>query len=216
MVAGRSNDPHMAASIVAAALDVRMRPIDILLGLVSPTLYCIGNEWEDGTVSVADEHRHTAFCELVFELVRDMIATDKSDHPIVEPADIILMNAPGNTHTLGIRFLELWLTSNGSGSLVLDPPPAIEELARVVQTTQPKFLLISVALPEQMAAVSQIVELLSRAAVGTKPQIIVGGYAVKFGLVQPIAGIALASDINQLTGLIAAETLPALNRVPQT
>src|SRR5271156_3748793 len=67
--AGKTGDMAAASSIVHHALKAGLRPVDILVGLITPLLYLIGIEWENSLITVADEHRFTSFCERVFELV---------------------------------------------------------------------------------------------------------------------------------------------------
>ena len=63
--AGRHEDFKAAAGIVENAISVDCRPVDILLGMISPMLYEIGEEWKRGALSVESEHRFTAFSKKV-------------------------------------------------------------------------------------------------------------------------------------------------------
>src|SRR6202012_2861287 len=67
--AGKTGDLPAASRIVQHALAAGLRPVDILVGLITPLLYLIGIEWETKLITVADEHRFTSFCERGFELV---------------------------------------------------------------------------------------------------------------------------------------------------
>jgi len=49
-----------------------MRAIDLLIGIIAPLLYQIGEDWKHGAVTVAQEHRFTAFCEKVLELIGEV------------------------------------------------------------------------------------------------------------------------------------------------
>jgi len=66
--AGRHEDFKAAAGIVENAISVDCRPVDILLGMISPMLYEIGEEWKRGVLSVEAEHRFTAFSKKVIRL----------------------------------------------------------------------------------------------------------------------------------------------------
>ena len=61
--AGRRNDFSAAVQIVDEAIAANCRPVDILIGMISPMLYEIGEEWKRGALSVEAEHHFTAFCE---------------------------------------------------------------------------------------------------------------------------------------------------------
>src|SRR5262245_16261445 len=50
--AGRRDDVEAATQIVDKAIAANFRPVDILLGMISPMLYEIGEEWKRGALSV--------------------------------------------------------------------------------------------------------------------------------------------------------------------
>jgi methanogenic corrinoid protein MtbC1 len=191
--AGRRDDLTAAGKIIADALRRKVRPVDILIGLVSPMLYQIGEEWKAGTLSVEGEHRFTAFCEKMFDLLAPLVpAPLKSDE-----IEALLMNAPGNTHTLAIRIVALWLTSRGLRAEIAGDLSA-EALADLVSTMRPKMLLISMALAEQFGAVAAIAGRMAELPGSTRPKVFVGGYAVKLGLIPPIPGAELLASISDL------------------
>src|SRR6202789_4094244 len=78
--AGKAGDMAAAPRIIHSALTAGLRPVDILVGLITPLLYLIGLEWESSLITVADEHRFTSFCERVFELV--VLEVKATDTPI--------------------------------------------------------------------------------------------------------------------------------------
>jgi hypothetical protein len=68
--------------MVRFAVASGLRPIDILLGVITPLLYLIGAEGVNGLISVADEHRFTSFCERVFECVQFEIKAVSQSPPV--------------------------------------------------------------------------------------------------------------------------------------
>jgi methanogenic corrinoid protein MtbC1 len=159
----------------------------------------VGEHWKRGILTVAEEHRFTAFCESVFEMIASTAAAARSayeDDPC--RADVVLMNAPGNAHTLGLRFLALWFANKGVRARLVDTPANSRDLANLVNSIRPRFLLISMALAEQSAGVAAFAETVSRLPGPVRPRVIVGGYAVKLGFVSAIQGADLMADISQL------------------
>jgi hypothetical protein len=73
--AGRHEDFKAAARILENAIAANCKPVDLLLGMISPMLYEIGEEWKRGALSVEAEHRFTAFSEKVVQLVQTQIST---------------------------------------------------------------------------------------------------------------------------------------------
>jgi len=64
--------------------------------------------------------------------------------------------------------------------------------------TQPKLILVSIALAEQCMGVTAIAERVAELPSSIRPRVIVGGNAVKLGLVSVIPGADLMGDISSL------------------
>ena len=142
--AGLENNLTAAAKVIDDAVSTGLRPVDILIGMVAPMLYQVGEDWKTGVFSVEQEHRFTTFCEKIIDLVTTKMQLNPSPNSTSDGA-ILLMNAPGNVHTLGLRIIALWLASKGRIATILDTQDAANVL-KVIKTTRPTLLLISVAL----------------------------------------------------------------------
>jgi methanogenic corrinoid protein MtbC1 len=195
--AGKAGNIVAAAQIVESALDAGVRPVDILIGLISPLLYEVGEKWSKRAITVADEHRFTAVCEELFQTIEARVIRET---PAVStlPIEVLLLNVPGNNHTFAIRILALEFVSRGRRAVALYPSPGSEALAKLLLQMQPRLLLISMALPEQRSSAVTIVEFVTALSDIAAPKIIVGGYPVKLGMVAPIPGAELLADIHSL------------------
>jgi methanogenic corrinoid protein MtbC1 len=197
--AGRRNDLGAAERIIESAAITAISPVDVLIGIVAPMLYRIGEDWKRGVLSVAEEHRFTSYCSEMFTRVASKA---KAAMPAcameAKDPEILLMNAPGNKHMLAIRILSLWLGDRGLRTLMIDPTPTPEELAALVLRTEPRLILVSMALAEQCAGVTALVERIEELPASIRPRVIVGGYAVKLGLVSAISDAELIGDISLL------------------
>ena len=199
-IAGRNGDLRRAEEIIDNAAKANCRLVDALIGIISPMLYQIGEDWKSGILSVEGEHQFTSFCERTFDLVASKVQAGKpTDLVRSNESEFLLMNAPGNEHTLAIRILALWLVSKGKRAQIADAHLRLDELTTLVKTTKPKVLLISMALAEQSKGVMAIAERIAELPKPIRPRIIVGGYAVKLGLVPSIPGTDLMVDISTLT-----------------
>jgi methanogenic corrinoid protein MtbC1 len=177
-----------------------LRPVDILVGLITPLLYLIGNDWESGVISVADEHRFTSFCERVFELVA--LEVNACGTPSgIRHALVFVMNARGNKHRLGIRILSLWLQSKGIKTKEFHPPPSPDTLFQFATQTRPEAILISLALEMQKVYVHSIARMIEVLPC-PRPTLIVGGYAIKHHLISPIPGALFLETMTGLDDLI--------------
>jgi methanogenic corrinoid protein MtbC1 len=197
MQAGKVGDISVAHTLVNEALTVGVRPVEILLGLVSPSLYLIGEQWQRGAISVAEEHQFTSFCEKIFDVIDGRL---RFAEPVAgeEHVDVLLLNAHGNRHTLGIRTLSLWFKSRGISARILDPETSPEYLIEAIRQTRPKLILISIALADQRGGLLEIISLIDSIPSNIRPRVIVGGNAVKSGLMTPISGVTFLEDITQL------------------
>jgi methanogenic corrinoid protein MtbC1 len=192
--AGRKNNVGSAEAIIEHALATNFKPVDVLMGMVSPMLYEIGEGWEKGVLTVEDEHRFTAFCEEVLYLISSQWLPGQQEGAGNEP--IALVNAPGNRHDLGIRFLHLWLESHGHPARVIEGD--IDAIIEAVVRSRPRLLLMSISLPEQAEGVAALVDRLKQAVPVETPRIVVGGHAVKIRAVTHVPGADLCPDINLL------------------
>lgn len=199
MKAGRTSDMSAAERIISEAESTGCRAVDVLIAIVAPMLCQIGEEWERGVLTVAEEHRFTAFCARLCELVGRWGAVSTStESGEAQRTKILAMNADGNRHTLGARILALWLSSHGQPAELVAPSCGLEEKVDLVRQFQPRLLMISIALPEQRPNVVTLVDRIVALPFADRVNILIGGYAVKQDLVAPIAGAELIKDISVL------------------
>ena len=204
--AGRHGDLRAAEQIIEDAGTHNVGGADILLGVIAPMLYQIGEDWRRGIVTVAQEHRFTALCEAVYKLVAaKLVSRMAAGAAQAEPGAVLLMNAPGNCHTLAVRILALWLARQGVPARVVDGSPDIEDLIVLVGRIQPAIVLLSIALAEQADGVIAIAARIGALPERVRPKVLVGGYAVKLGLVSAIPGASLMADISSLAGFAGAK-----------
>ncbi|MEO6323882.1 MAG: cobalamin B12-binding domain-containing protein [Thermoanaerobaculia bacterium] len=189
--AGALGDVARAVETIQEAARVGFRPIDVFLGIMAPLLYEVGERWQCGAISVADEHRFTSFCEQVFARV-------SATAPAGDDCKILLVNARGNRHTLAIRALALYLRQNGARAGALSPELSIDEVLLETERSGARIVLVSAALAEHRDQVVELAEAIGTMPDGARPRIVVGGYAVKSGLFEPIPGVQLAGDISAL------------------
>lgn len=201
MEAGKTKDMSRAEQLVDAALMAGMLPVEILLGLVGPSLYVIGEQWEQGVISVAEEHQFTSFCERIFDLTEERV---RQSMPRLsgKQAEIFLLNTYGNRHPLAIRILMLWFQSRGISARMLSPAPSHESLVEAIRHARPRLILISIALADQRVGLLELITSINSIPPDIRPSVIVGGYAVKSGSITPIPGVTFLEDISQLEQMI--------------
>jgi methanogenic corrinoid protein MtbC1 len=182
--AGRREDFAVAEGIVEAAVAADCRPVDILIGMVAPMLYEIGEEWKRGALSVESEHRFTAFSERVIDLVAGKVEQGFGVKrpplpPQMHATSFVLMNAPGNRHTLAIRILALWLESRGLRARIVGQELGIDGVMTELIATRPGYFLMSMSLVGQRDGVAEVAESIQALPAAIRPKVLVGGYPVK-------------------------------------
>jgi methanogenic corrinoid protein MtbC1 len=201
--AGLSQDKKTAYNAIDLARSEGVQTIDLLMGVVSPLLWKIGDMWAAGTITVRDEHRFTAFINTILERIEN---DDLTKIPInnQKNIDILLMNAPRNTHFLGVRVLNLWLQSKGVRSLVIQSKSNISMIFSKIESLNPKFIGVSAALENQIPATLKLYEKIQSQFPNRCPSFVIGGNSVKQGIYKSQPGVTFLFDLKQLLKLIRA------------
>src|SRR5262249_3363047 len=165
--AGRHSDVGAGMRTVAKAVAANIRPVDILIGMIAPMLYEIGEEWKQGALSVEAEHRFTAFCEKITGLVETTIAAGNG--ATREATLLFLMNAPGNRHLLALRILALWVHDHGARVRIIEDTEEVSGLMRSIAADKPKYLLVSMAVGDQRSGVAEIAEAVQMLSPSVQP-----------------------------------------------
>lgn len=200
--AGQEYDLPLARRLIMDAVGIGVRPVDILLGLITPLLYELGQEWEAGRVTVAEEHRFTKFCEQVLELISTWMHERPSNAFRSDKPTVLLLNAKGNLHSLGLQMVHLSLYSHGIRSEIVRGSLLPRQVLEKIEIIQPKVLGISVAVAEDVSWLRDAAEAVMTLAENRRPVLVVGGFAVHEGTVQAIKGIRLFTEFGSITSLV--------------
>jgi methanogenic corrinoid protein MtbC1 len=171
--AGALGDLRSARSLVDEGVAMNLRALDILMGLVTPALYRVGNMWDRQEISVVEEHRFTRYYEQVLEILFDYIYL-----PETKPApQVVLTCSVSNIHTLGVRILDLTLLAQGISVFSICPGVPNGELIKTLQKFKPKILGISIATSEQLRDLEELSFMLEDLV--DRPKVYVGGSLIK-------------------------------------
>ena len=141
------------------------RIVDHVLQPVQETL---GHRWAEGEIGIADEHVATAAIE---ELLVKLGAT-------VEPPSgptIVVVSAPGDTHSLGVRAVSGALRLDGFRSVYLGTSVPATELGDFLEFHQPFALALGCSIPAALAGAADA----TRAAHGVGVPVLGGGRALR-------------------------------------
>jgi methanogenic corrinoid protein MtbC1 len=168
--AAHAGDQRTCVSLAARARELGFDATALAVGLIQPALVEIGRKWEEGSVTVADEHRFTAWCEA-------MLAMIDRPMPPEGPLELLIVNAPGNRHQLGARIAELALLGAGIRARAIAPGRPIPELLALVAAHRPAWVGLSCALPYQLPQACEAATQLS--AAGHAGRVILSGGALR-------------------------------------
>jgi methanogenic corrinoid protein MtbC1 len=160
---GQLADPDV---LLAQAKALNVPVYQLLIGVLHPLLWQIGQYFEEGKISVAKEQLFSHSVNSLLErLQRPEI---KSSVPVV------LIVGEGNSHCIGVNFFQHLLADKYAMESYISPttPKTAEELEVLLNKYQPAVIGISVALPEHINYVWRVSDWLAcRKEVG----LVVGG-----------------------------------------
>jgi MerR family transcriptional regulator, light-induced transcriptional regulator len=123
---------------------------------VLPALRVVGDGWQSGRMSVAEEHAATG-------IVISWLGTVRSGLPPVPgPLQVLIATPAGEDHAVAVWALELLLSRRGIAALALGSNVPQESLARELAARNPRALVFALARPNSAE--------LRRAAAGAAAQ----------------------------------------------
>jgi methanogenic corrinoid protein MtbC1 len=175
-----------------------LKPADMLIGVVQPALYEIGELWSKGGVTVSYEHRFSAFAEALAGLIYEKYPALRANRQNARP-DILLTCADGNYHTLGIKFLEVMLLSKGYRTFTVLPGLPSRETADMALEMKCPAVGVSVSMTPQLEALRELSAELGAGSRKEAPRLIAGGMPIKEGVaLPPELGVEACADITAL------------------
>ncbi len=185
------------AAVLEEAETLKIRPLELLVGLLQPALDEIGHLWARGDVTVAAEHRFSAMVQTVATLVLER-ARKAITNP-AQPPEFMLVNADENQHTLGPLVAEAFLLTHGRKGFALIPGLPAPEVLEQVGALHPKTLGISVARLRDLEMVQQVCAGLAGLVPEQRPRVVVGGSAIRLGArPDPALGVTVCTDLRAL------------------
>nr|MBA2514291.1 B12-binding domain-containing protein [Solirubrobacterales bacterium] len=129
----RVGDGGAAERVIEEALGLELSPVAVQSLIIAPAMARIGELWEAGAISVADEHLATAISQRV--LVRLFEALT-----VARPRSrerILLAAVEGQHHTLGLRMVADVLEGSGFEVMFLGADVPVESLRGFASQYQP-------------------------------------------------------------------------------
>jgi methanogenic corrinoid protein MtbC1 len=198
-----AGDPRHARGVVEGLLSRGIEVPRILVDVLAPAMRSIGDLWQTGLVTVAQEHLASAITEAQLAWLAPLLPTRP-----MSAARIVLSGTPGELHVVGLRMLADMLTAEGWQVFNLGASLPADDLVELVARRQPDVVGLSTSLTTHLRGVREIAAALH--ALPIAPVVILGGAA--YGGDAELARRA-GADIFASDAVIAAERLrPILER----
>ncbi len=168
-----AGDRVAAASIFARTPDRGHSLVDAELHVIQPTLYGIGQKWQNYEVGVAQEHLATAISQYV--MTNGLL---KAKLPMPNGRRILLACVEGNSHSVGLQIVADAFQLAGWDVRYLGASVPTSALIQQVGQFKPDLLGLSVSFAQQLHIVKAIMSRLTQTHGTSRPAVIVGGLAI--------------------------------------
>lgn len=138
-----AGDAAAAEVAIREAMDAKLTAAEIDDEIIAPALWLVGDLWERGQISVADEHVATEITIRVLALSREArrVAQARGDHRI------LLAAAPDEQHVVALRMVDELLREAGYDVLMLGADVPSEALAAAVSRRRPHVVCMTSTMP---------------------------------------------------------------------
>jgi MerR family transcriptional regulator, light-induced transcriptional regulator len=135
---------EVAAEIaIREAMEVKLSAAEIDDEIIAPALWLVGDLWERGEISVADEHLATEISTRVLALQREAerLAVSRGTHRVM------LATPEGEQHVVALRMIRNLLADAGYDVIMLGPDVPAPDLATAAARHEPHVICMSATMP---------------------------------------------------------------------
>jgi diguanylate cyclase (GGDEF)-like protein len=188
-------DAGGAGRVARQALSEGMGVAGLYQRVISPAMWRIGELWEKGAISVADEHLATALTHQTMAGVYGPSLGHK-----VMPGRILMAAVEGEQHALGLRMAADVVELAGYETIYLGADVPTDDLLQAVAARSPDLVGLSATMPGSVQALDRAVAEIQR----VDPNLVVffGGQGVRPR--ERNDGAVLVRDLEQLVGMVEA------------
>ena len=117
---------------------------DFFEKILKPVMYKVGDQWADGTLSVAEEH---VASNIAHDLVKII---GRQNFKGNSKGKVLVCTPVGEEHNLGCNLLESFLQSKGFKIFNLSPSAPIESVLSFIKNEKPNAVMVSITLPDNI------------------------------------------------------------------
>jgi methanogenic corrinoid protein MtbC1 len=151
-----AGDEIAAEIVIREAIDAKLSAAEIDERIIAPALWLVGELWQRGEISVADEHLATEISIRVLALQREAqrVAHARARHRVM------LATPAGELHVVALRMISNLLSEAGYWVVMLGADVPADALAGAVRRHHPDVVCLSVTMPlltrQLLDAVAQV------------------------------------------------------------
>jgi serine phosphatase RsbU (regulator of sigma subunit)/methanogenic corrinoid protein MtbC1 len=173
-----AGDSRRAEQTVRDLLTVGLDPAEMYLEVFAPALEAVGTLWQQGAITVAEEHLATAITERMMGLVRPLfappVAANEAPEPPARPV-LLVGCVAGEQHRIGAQMVADVFLRGGWDVLFLGADCPTTDLVRLATTRRPDLVALSATIDAHLPAVRDAVARLQSAPATRGVPILVGG-----------------------------------------
>jgi len=126
--------------------------------VIAPAMHELGRLWEEGAITVADEHLATGLTHRVLAAMRPPELFEQSFELSSEKPGALLAAVQGEQHVLGLRMAADLLEDRGYQIAYLGADVPTEALLQAVRGLSPAVVGLSATMPESAPRLEEVVE----------------------------------------------------------
>jgi len=175
-------DPFMSALLAGDAKEVlhigdryvsdSASLVSFYMEMIQPALYRVGDMWQKGEASVAQEHLSSGIINRVMAYWYIHVLTAQKTR-----GKAVVSAAANEYHAIGGHMVADLLAIDGWETIHLGANTPASELVGLVETFQPDLIALSVCMPFNLSSVQEMIQLVREQAAQHPVKIMVGGQA---------------------------------------
>jgi diguanylate cyclase (GGDEF)-like protein/PAS domain S-box-containing protein len=205
----RTGDPAAATAVIDDALRHKLSAPEIQSRLIAPAMRQIGELWERGGLTVAQEHLACAVSYHVLTRLYPGLLR----HSTRQGDTVVVAAVHGEHHVLGLRMVADVFDGAGFDVRFLGADVPESSLLTWVQEHEPAVVALGVTMPLGAATLARQLQTLRDLAPSI--QLVIGGQGVP-NVLREGAGVLYAADTEQLTACLDSSlNTPAPGELPR-
>ena len=197
-----AGDQIAAETTIREAMEAKLTSAQIDDGVIAPALWQIGELWERGEITVADDH-------LATEISMRVIALQREAERVADARRarrVMLATPEGERHVVALRMAGNLLSGAGYWTVMLGPDVPAEALAASVVRHRPDVICLSVTMPA--VSVQMMDSILEVQSACPTAQFVVGGRGIT-SVVRTQSGVGICQRVSEVIEAVDASVMRA-------